>query len=98
MFKLSPPGVIEQAFTEAGFADVSSEKLMVDFGFSSVEAYISFLQDVAAPVTILLAHESAERQAGIWQAIAEAAGVFAADDGALQMPNEAILVVGQRPV
>ena len=97
MFKLSPPGVIEEAFTEAGFVDIRSEKLMVDFGFSTVEDYISFLQDVAAAMTMMMANESAERQGEIWQAVAEAVKGFAADDGSLHMPNETILVVGQRP-
>ncbi len=97
LFKLSPPGVIEEAFTEAGFTDVNSEKLMVDFGFSTVEDYITFLQDVAAVITILMANEPAERQREIWQAIAEAVGGFVTDDGAFQMSNETILVVGRRP-
>jgi ubiquinone/menaquinone biosynthesis C-methylase UbiE len=96
MYRLSPPGVLEQAFKEAGFRSVQVERHMVDFAFSSIEDYISFLQEVAAVITILLANETEARRTEVWRMIAEAARGFSNGDGEVSLPSETILVVGER--
>lgn len=96
-FSLSAHGVVEQAFTQAGFAEVRSESLTVVFESSSVEAYTDFLHDIAPPVNALLASQPVERQAEAWKAISEAARAYAAPDGTVRMPSETICVSGQRP-
>ncbi len=50
LFRLSAPGVLEEAFMQAGFADVRSERVTSIAEFPSVDGYIIMLQDVAAPV------------------------------------------------
>ena len=96
LFKLGVPEVLEQAFTQAGFTDIKSERLTYMIDFPSVDGYIQMLQDVAAPIVALLANEPAERQAEVWQGIADAVGEYATADGSVPMPNEAICVVGAK--
>ena len=95
-YKLSPPGVLEMAFTQAGFSNVIAETHQVDFAFESVDEYIRFLKDVAPGFTVMLANETEDRRAEAWQAVAAGAGAFTDGHGAVSMPSETILVVGEK--
>ena len=95
-YKLSPPGVLEMAFTQAGFSNVIAETHQVDFAFESVDEYIRFLKDVAAGLKAMLANETEDRRAEAWQAVAAGAGAFTDGHGAVSMPSETILVVGEK--
>ena len=96
MFKLSPPGVLEKAFMQAGFSNVLAESHQVDFAFESVDEYIRFLKDVAVVITVMLANETTDRQAEVWQVITSGVGAFTDGNGAVSMPSETILVVGKK--
>lgn len=96
LFKLGAPGMVAGLFSGAGFGDVQSETMLVNFQYDSVDDYVSFLQDIAAPIRAMLSQETPERQAEVWQAIAVAAGSYANADGQVSMPNETIIVSGRR--
>jgi ubiquinone/menaquinone biosynthesis C-methylase UbiE len=94
-FSLSDPNALEQTLTDAGFANVKSNRLTVTFEWNSPGDYTRFIQDLGAPIRALMASESAERQARIWQAVTEAVRPYVAD-GVVRLPAEAICIVGQR--
>lgn len=96
MYRLSPPGVLEQALQQAGFRNVKVESHMVNFAFSSPDDYISFLQEVAAVITIFLTNETEERRTEVWRMIADAARAYANGNGEVSLPSETILAVGER--
>jgi hypothetical protein len=54
-FSLADADAIEQAMRQAGFTDVGSDHLHVSFEIPCTEAYVSFLQDDAAPISAMLA-------------------------------------------
>jgi len=95
-FSLADVTVLEQALKQAGFTEVRSEPLALTFEWASAENYTNFQQDIAAPIIAMLANESAERRAAIWQAVTEAARQYAGSDGRVRMAGEAICVVAQR--
>jgi ubiquinone/menaquinone biosynthesis C-methylase UbiE len=95
-FSLADVTVLEQALKEAGFTGVRSEPLTLTFEWASAENYTNFQQDIAAPIIAMLANESAERRAAVWQAVTEAAQQYAGSDGKVRMAGEAICVVAQR--
>ena len=95
-FGLADPVALKQALTDAGFADIRSERMTVMVEFPSATAYTDFLRDIAPPVRALLANQPEERRTEAWQAISNAAGQFSNADGMVRMPNETILVVGRR--
>ena len=95
MFKLGAPGAVERIFAEAQFSEIAQETLIVDFQFDTVDEYVNFFRDIAAPIRLMLAGKSAEIVADVWQAIAEAAGAHVADDGRLHLPGETIIVSGR---
>lgn len=96
LFSLSPPGVLEQAFTDAGFADVHAQAAQMDIGFPSGEEYADFVLDTAAPLAAILERQPAERQEEFRQRLAQAAGQYAAANGVIHMVNHALCVAGQR--
>jgi len=64
--------------------------------FPSVEAYLSMIQDTAAPIPAALADKPADLREKVWQAIAGAVGQYAAADGTIRMENEAVCIAGRR--
>ena len=95
-FSLADAGTLEEALKRAGFTDVRSERLSVSMDFPSVEAYLSMIQDTAAPISAALADKPADLLEKVWQDIAGAAGQYATADGTIRMENEAICIVGRR--
>ncbi len=96
MFKLAAHGAIEGILTDAGFSNVARETLIVDFNYESVEKFVSFTQDVAAPIRLMLAERPPEKADEVWEAIAAAAGEHVADDGRVHLPSETIIVSGRK--
>jgi SAM-dependent methyltransferase len=96
MFSLADGDALAGRFRAAGFADVHTETLLVRAEFESLEEYILFLQEIAAPINNLLADASPERRAQVWGAVAEANEQFVGVDGRLQGKGESILVGGRR--
>lgn len=96
LFSLADADALAGKLRAAGFAEVKTETLLVRAEFESLEEFILFLQEVAAPINNLLADESPERRAQVWGAVAEANEQFVGVDGRLQASGESILVAGRR--
>lgn len=95
-FDLSVPATLEQLLRDAGFADVRSEPFPVTFQFASVDDLLTHTRDVSAPLRTIMAQQSPERQSELWGKIGEAAQRFVQPDGTVRVPNESLIVVGQR--
>ena len=96
LFTLSPPGVLEQAFTASGFANVQAQEARVEIEFPSGEAYTEFVLDTAAALTAMLERQPADRQREFRQSLAQAARQQAAASGPIHLVNYARCVAGQR--
>ena len=58
-FSLADAGALEQALRQAGLVDVRSESMTVTFEWPSTETYARMIQDIAAPVSAMLASHPA---------------------------------------
>ncbi|HLY30965.1 MAG TPA: methyltransferase domain-containing protein [Ktedonobacterales bacterium] len=95
-FALSTPAALEQVVRDAGFANVRSEPFTVTFVFSSVDELLGYMGDVSAPIRAMMATQTPERQAELWKKLADAAAPFAEADGTIRLPNDCLIVSGQR--
>ena len=96
LFSLGPPGLLDRAFVQAGFADVRVESVPVIFELPTVDAYIELLRDTGPAIVGIVEKQPVAQQAAVWQAMSEGAQEFAATDGSVRMTNEAICAVGRR--
>jgi SAM-dependent methyltransferase len=95
-FAFADPAPLEQVMRDAGFADVRSEPFTVTLDFPSADEYVGYLRDISATTRAMLAPLGPERQADIWGKIGVAAAAYADASGTIHMPNDCLLVVGQR--
>ena len=90
-------GIIENKMEQAGFRDIRTEALTLDFDFSSAGEYVEMMKDIAAPLRVMLANQSSEEQSEYWNTLEEnAAQQFATENGGVKMPSVSISVVGQK--
>ena len=96
VFSLAALGKLEQAFEQAGFADVRSKRINLTFEWDSADECTSWVKDTIPPVTSLMDQQPPAKQKEIWQAIKEAAKEFTTEDNRIRIGgNETIVVVGQ---
>ncbi len=95
-FRLADVSILERALTDTGFENVRTERMTLVFEWRSAEEYVQFQQEIAAPITALLAAESAERRAAVWREVTEAARAHAGADGTVRLSNEAVVVAAGR--
>ncbi len=98
LFRLADVGALEQLLGQAGFMQVYIEPVILTFEWFSPDEFVSFHQEILTQLNAVLAKYSIERQAEVWQAIAEAVQQYTMPDGTLRMENEVILVAGRREV
>lgn len=97
LFALADADALAGRLRAAGFAEVQAETLVVRLEVGSLDEYVRFLQDVAAPINNLLANETPERRSRVWRAVAGAANErFVGADGRLHLSGESVLVAGRR--
>jgi len=109
MFDVPPPppgtptmsgladGAIEDKMAQAGFTNIRTEEVVVNFKFSSAREYAQLMKDVAAPLRIMLAKQSPEQQTEYWQTLEKtAAQKYATPDGGVLLPSISRCVVGER--
>jgi enediyne biosynthesis protein CalE5 len=77
-----------------GFRDLRVEEVDVAMTWDSAEEFTTFVEDIVAPLTALLASHPPDRQEAVWAAITEGAAEYAGQDGAITMNNLALLAVG----
>ncbi len=108
MFDIPPPlpgtpspfglaeGVLEDVMAKAGFTDVQTETMTVDFEFPSAGSYVRFMKDVAAPIQALLSKQSSEQQNKYWETLEIDAQKYATDDGSVRLPSISPCIVGRK--
>ena len=90
-------GAIEKNMANAGFTDIRTETITVNFEFSSAGKYAELMKDIAAPLRIMLANQSPEEKDEYWRTLEEStARKFATQNGGVLLPSISISVVGQR--
>jgi ubiquinone/menaquinone biosynthesis C-methylase UbiE len=93
-FSLADVNKLRYLLLQANFDDIKSENIQATFEFNSAEDYVRFTQEIAAPVNMMLANETAEKKAKIWSLVAEKVkSEYSKDDGKVILDNEAICVV-----
>jgi len=93
-FNLADAPKLEQALTQAGFADVRSEPFTVTFTFASGEEFSRFILDVGGPVAEVVRTQPADKQTEMINGMLEAVQQFVTPEGKLSIPNEVVCVVG----
>ena len=95
-FSLADVGALEHALRQAGLTNVHSERMVLTAEWPSAQEFVKMLLDIAAPLKAMLDRQPVEKRTGVLTAIEEATAQYAAADGAIRMPNEAICVVGHK--
>jgi ubiquinone/menaquinone biosynthesis C-methylase UbiE len=95
-FSLADLTKLKKFLLQADFKDIKAENVQVNFEFGSAEDYVSFTQDIAAPVNMMLANETAERKSEIWNLITDKVKSQYMKDGRVALDNECICVVANR--
>src|SRR5262249_24426046 len=95
-FRLANEQTAAQMLMRAGFTNVHTERLMVKFEFPSADAYAQWCVETQAPIPALFASQPPEKKAAILQVITQFAQQYAGAGGAVSMPFESVLLVGQR--
>ena len=93
-FSLANLDRLQNFFHEARFKNIEVEKIQVTFEFDSAEDYVKFTQDIAAPVNLMMANETAKKKEELWKIITEKVhSQYTKDNGQVVLDNEAICVV-----
>jgi enediyne biosynthesis protein CalE5 len=77
-----------------GFADLRVEEVNVAMTWGSAEEFTTFVKEIVAPLTALLASHPSDRQEAVWAAITAGAAEHVGQGGSVTMDNLALLAVG----
>jgi len=94
-FSLGAPGVLEKAFTDAGFTDVTVETVPAPLRLPSAAECVRFEQESFGALHQMLAGVPEEDRPGVWIEIEEALTRFETTDGFIG-PCELLVAGGQR--
>ena len=94
-FTLADAHVLTQTFTQAGFTEVSTERLTITFTYPSVDIFVQEREATSASIRQLLGAASPEDRTAIWHAVSAAITQYQAPDGVLRIPNDILCVVGR---
>ena len=89
------PDAIGGLLEGGGFSDVEVEEVEIEFEWESPEQFTVFVREIAPPITALLAGQDDETRDRAWQAITDAIGAQAADDGTLRLANLVLMASGR---
>lgn len=96
-FALGEPGLLPDLLARAGFADVTDGTTTVVYELENPAACTRFIQDVAPPITALVADQPGEVRQRVWSKVTEAWQPFVGDDGRVSLPCEAVWACATRP-
>ncbi|MFZ2101691.1 MAG: hypothetical protein WAU86_14110, partial [Oricola sp.] len=96
LFSLGKPGLIDDLFRRAGFADIATTAISAPFVLGSAADYLGFIRASASPVVSILGRLDPAGRERAWAEIETALGRFAGEDG-WTGPNELLLSCGTRP-
>jgi hypothetical protein len=94
-FSLADTYMQPEKFRQAGFRDVSVHIENMNFKAASAEQFTAFHQAINAPVKMMIASQTPERQSGIWNAITNASRRYADATGAITLQNELIYIAAK---
>ena len=94
-FSLGGPGVLEKAFTDAGFIDVTVETVPAPLRLPSAAECVRFEQESFGALHQMLAGVPEEDRPGVWTEIEEALTRFETADGFVG-PCELLVAGGRR--
>lgn len=96
-FSLSNENLLKDSFINSGFKDVTTEKNIMTFTFSSAEEYTNFVYETASPVQVFLTKQPLEGRVKILKKITkEVATQYAdKDSGSITLNNEAICITAR---
>jgi SAM-dependent methyltransferase len=94
--RLADPARLTGWLRDAGFAEITVERLPVTFEFDSPAAFTQFRYEIAAPFRTLVNNLTPELRQQILDGITQAASAFATTDGKLRTINETILFGAHR--
>jgi enediyne biosynthesis protein CalE5 len=78
-----------------GFSDVDVEEVEVTFDWDSPEDFTTFVKEIAPPISAIIDPQPEDVQEQAWNAITEAIGERAADDGTVSLTNQVLLASGR---
>ncbi|MGP6159911.1 MAG: class I SAM-dependent methyltransferase [Vulcanimicrobiaceae bacterium] len=96
-FALHDGAELARMFSAAGFENVLLEDLTVVFPFDSAAQYYAHVTEVAPPIQGLLARLDDERRSALRDAVERTVIERFTHDGAIRMPNRALIASGSNP-
>ena len=87
------PEAIGGLLEGGGFADVETGEVEVVLEYDSPEDFVTFVKDIAAPITAVVNAQPEGEREGVWNAITDAVRE-AAGDGHIRMENQALVAAG----
>jgi ubiquinone/menaquinone biosynthesis C-methylase UbiE len=88
--RLADESRMRAMLAEAGFKDVTVERIPVTFEVNSAADFAQFRVDVAAPFRVMLERQPADIRSKIIEAVVEGARAYAGTDGRVRTVNETI--------
>ncbi|MEO7952554.1 MAG: methyltransferase domain-containing protein [Polaromonas sp.] len=96
LLSLGKPGLMEELFQQAGFAEVDVARIAAPFRLPSAAHYLAFVRSSASPIIALLGHLSPAAREAAWADMESKLQAFQTPDG-WEGPNELLLAHGVRP-
>jgi SAM-dependent methyltransferase len=89
------PEAIGGLLSGGGFSDIEVEEMQLTFEWPSAGEFVTFIREIAPPITAMIDPHPKEVQDETWAAITEAVRELAADDGTVRLTNLALLAAGK---
>ncbi len=89
------PDAIGGLLEGGGFTDVEVEELEIGMDWDSPEEFARFVQEIAPPVSALMAEHPPEVREETWGAVVEAAREHAGEDGKVHLKNLVLVAAGR---
>jgi len=96
LLSLGKPGLLDELFRKAGFADVTTARVSAPFRLPSATDYLTFVRTSASPIMQILGNLDQKAQEAAWAEMEEKLRTFQSPAG-WEGPNELLLAHGIRP-
>ncbi len=96
LLSLGKPGLLQNYFSQAGFTNVTTERINAPFQLPTARDYLDFVRTSASPILQILGQLSPEAREAAWADMEEQLGVFQLPNG-WEGPNELLLAAGIKP-
>jgi SAM-dependent methyltransferase len=94
--RLANESIMRAAFAEAGFTDLTVERISVTFDLASADDFVQFRCDVSAQFRMLLDRQPPDLRAQIIAAVADGARAMADSSGRVRTVNETVCYAATR--